>query len=267
MTFHLSEIFAGLQGEGPTARTAQVFVRFGGCPHRCAYCDTPEALVAPPVVHVRPGGEADRVTHRTLPNPRGLAWVVAQVRALADATDPPIRWASLTGGEPLAQAEACGALAKALQQEGFRIHLETAGTLPGAMRRVRAWVDVVAMDLKFPSATGEAPMWDLHREFLREAQGCRRIVKAVVVSGTPRSEWEEAFSLLHGLGEGVELVIQPVTPSPGAGDPPTEAELAAWEARARRTLPHVTVSAQRHRLSGRPGAIPTPARAEEALSR
>ncbi|MBI4229482.1 MAG: radical SAM protein [Planctomycetes bacterium] len=265
MTLHLSELFAGLQGEGPTARTAQVFVRFGGCPHRCAYCDTPEALVPPPVVHVRPGGEPDRRTHRTYANPRPLSWVVSQVLSLAEATDPPICWASLTGGEPLAQAEACGALSEALRPEGFHIHLETAGTLPGAMRRVRAGVDVVAMDLKFPSATGEAPMWDLHRAFLREAQGCRRIVKAVVVSGTPLAEWKEALSLLAGLGDGVELVIQPVTPSPGAGAPPTAEELGAWQALARRTVPRVTVSAQRHRMGEWPALMPR-ARAEAAVS-
>lgn len=246
----LAEVFAGVQGEGPAAGTPQVFVRFAGCPHRCAYCDTPEALVAPPVCAVREGGERDRTGVRLHPNPRPMTWIAREAVRLAALADPPVGWVSLTGGEPLAQPAACVALARRLREEGMRIHLETAGTLPAAMRAMRGLVDRVSMDLKFPSATGEGACWDLHRAFLEAAQGAPSlVVKAVVAAGTPDGEWEEAIRVLQAA-PGAEVAVQPVTPEPGGPASPSGAQLDAWLLRLGRAGRRGALSRQTHRVLG-----------------
>jgi 7-carboxy-7-deazaguanine synthase len=40
LTANLIEIFSAIQGEGINVGTRQIFVRFGGCDLRCAYCDS-----------------------------------------------------------------------------------------------------------------------------------------------------------------------------------------------------------------------------------
>nr|MBC8327263.1 7-carboxy-7-deazaguanine synthase QueE [Planctomycetota bacterium] len=39
----LEELFLSLQGEGAEVGRPQFFLRLGGCPLRCRYCDTPES--------------------------------------------------------------------------------------------------------------------------------------------------------------------------------------------------------------------------------
>ena len=41
----ISEMFSGIQGEGPYVGVRQVFVRLAGCDLRCHWCDTPASLV------------------------------------------------------------------------------------------------------------------------------------------------------------------------------------------------------------------------------
>src|SRR5437016_2506269 len=59
---NVSELFVSFQGEGAHAGRRQLFVRLGGCPLRCRYCDEPESLV--PVAECRilgPDGMRRRV--------------------------------------------------------------------------------------------------------------------------------------------------------------------------------------------------------------
>src|SRR5262249_61552631 len=80
---NVSEVFVSLQGEGTHAGRRHLFVRFGGCPLRCRYCDTPESLV--PVARCRVYGP-DGV--RELPNPLLVPALDAAVAALAGVAPP-----------------------------------------------------------------------------------------------------------------------------------------------------------------------------------
>src|SRR5215470_10942873 len=94
---NVSELFVSFQGEGLHAGRRHLFVRLGGCPLRCRYCDTPESLV--PVAACRilgPDGAHER------PNPFTPAAVDAAVTRLAGVA-PPLHALAVTGGEPLAQ--------------------------------------------------------------------------------------------------------------------------------------------------------------------
>jgi 7-carboxy-7-deazaguanine synthase len=123
-SLRITEIFYSLQGEARTVGLPTVFVRLTGCPLRCAYCDTEYAFQ---------GGEQ-----------RSLAAIVEQVKSYSP------RYVTVTGGEPLAQAN-CWPLLADLCDEGFEVSLETSGAL--SLAGVDARV-VKVLDLKTP-ASGE----------------------------------------------------------------------------------------------------------------
>lgn len=121
MTYSVKEIFLTLQGEGGQAGQAAVFARFSGCnlwsgreadrsSAVCRFCDTDF------VGTDGPGGGK-----------------FAEAEALADAIaaqwtgGPDHRLVVFTGGEPLLQLDA--ALISAIKARGFRIAVETNGTL------------------------------------------------------------------------------------------------------------------------------------------
>jgi 7-carboxy-7-deazaguanine synthase len=98
----LSEIFYSIQGEGTWTGTPAVFVRLAGCNLACDFCDTDYAI--------RSIAAVDDVLHA--------------VRAAGGDCPSVI----LTGGEPLAQAQA-PALIEALRRDGRRVHVESNGTI------------------------------------------------------------------------------------------------------------------------------------------
>jgi organic radical activating enzyme len=96
---NVSQLFVSFQGEGPHTGRRQLFVRMGGCPLRCRYCDEPESLVSVDVCRILgPDGTRER------PNPFTPADLDAEVEALA-ASAPSLQAVAVTGGEPLLQAD------------------------------------------------------------------------------------------------------------------------------------------------------------------
>ena len=100
----IAEIYKSVQGEGLLTGTPSVFVRTSGCNLRCWFCDTPYTSWVP---------EGNDLT---------VSEIVAQVE------EWDCRHVVLTGGEPMLYAELIP-LAERLQQSGWHITVETAGTL------------------------------------------------------------------------------------------------------------------------------------------
>lgn len=114
-SYAVKEIFPTLQGEGVRAGTAAVFLRMAGCnlwtgreedraTAQCQFCDTDFI-----------GG--DRYSRAEL---------VGAVRAAWCGDGEP--WVVITGGEPLLQFDVH--LAEDLRAAGFKIAVETNGTVP-----------------------------------------------------------------------------------------------------------------------------------------
>ncbi len=95
----------------------------------------------------------------------------------------------------------------------MKSYLETNGTLPERLKYVIGLVDIIAMDFKLPSSTGEKEYWNEHREFLKIASSKNVFVKAVVTSNTVREDIEKAVSLIKDVDKEIPLVLQPVTPT------------------------------------------------------
>ncbi len=119
----ITEIFFSLQGETQTVGLPTVFVRLTGCPLRCTYCDTAYAFQ---------GGT-----------------LMSMETVLAEVAKFDAHYVTVTGGEPLAQKEACLNLLTRLCDEGYEVSLETSGAMDisGVDPRV-----IKVMDLKTPGS-------------------------------------------------------------------------------------------------------------------
>lgn len=113
------EIFASLQGEGPSQGRPVAFVRLSRCNLACHWCDTPYTWHFTGDNRPHRGGETyDRKANQlTLP----VAEVAERILALGQ------NWLVITGGEPLLQASKLADLIALLP--GVAIEIETNGTV------------------------------------------------------------------------------------------------------------------------------------------
>jgi 7-carboxy-7-deazaguanine synthase len=240
---HLAEIFASFQGEGAEVGRRQVFIRLAGCNLRCRYCDTPDSLerVADYVVL------SERFGPRRFPNPVGTAEVIEH--ALALGAEAPVDGTAITGGEPLLQAEYLAELLAGEELPRPRV-LETNGMLPDRLAIVLPFVDVVSMDIKIPSNTGEAAFWELHQRFLATARQ-KVFVKVLVDEGTASEEIAFAAGIIGREAPAATLFLQPITNAAGRIEARPESLTAAFRA-ARRHHADVRLVPQTHKMLGIP---------------
>ncbi|MCX5680766.1 MAG: 7-carboxy-7-deazaguanine synthase QueE [Candidatus Omnitrophica bacterium] len=134
MNAKISEIFKSIQGEGKYLGVSQVFVRFFGCSLNCKICDTPYAK----------GNSAEYEEYTS-------GKLLSEIRRLSQG----IHSVSLSGGEPLEQKDFLKSFLPLLKKQGMKTYLETNGVLFENLKEVIKHVDIVAMDMKLPSATGQ----------------------------------------------------------------------------------------------------------------
>lgn len=201
---NVAEIFVSFQGEGAHVGRRHLFVRFGGCPLRCRYCDSPGSLAPSEICRVQWGDGKDEI--RANPTPAGQLDDLVARRA---ATEPQLQALVLTGGEPLVQA---GFLADWLSLRSTRIPvlLETAAILPAQLERVLPWVDVLAADVKLPSNSGEPARWAEHEACLRMSAGAEVYVKILVDEETDPGEIETAVQLVASVSGRIPVFLQPI---------------------------------------------------------
>ncbi len=207
-TARIDEVFASIQGEGPWIGQRQIFVRFIGCDLRCSYCDTPDAVKTAdgsgrPCRAQRSTQSFDR---ESVANPLSCADLALLCERLI-VQGPARTVISLTGGEPLLQGDFLADWLPVARHK-YRIFLETNGVGHEVMRELAALIDVVSMDIKLPSATGQPARWEDHRKFLNAARGKELFVKAVVTKDTAPGDLQAAFSLVAEHGP-VPFIIQP----------------------------------------------------------
>jgi len=129
-TFPVLEVFGPvLQGEGRMIGVQTLFVRFGFCDFRCAWCDTLYAV------------EPEQVA-------REAEWLdVENIMARLDSLSPNTPWVTLSGGNPAIHD--LGALVERLHDTGRKVAIETQGSV------YRPWLaqcDVVTVSPKPPSS-------------------------------------------------------------------------------------------------------------------
>lgn len=183
----VSEIFVSQQGEGPYVGSKQLFVRFYGCNLKCVFCDT------------------DLKSYKSLTKESLFSRILDFGNDYNEIT--------LTGGEPLLFADFLkGFLPFFRAHRENAIYLETNGTLADELEKVIDDVDVIAMDFKLPSSTGEDEQWEAHEKFARISAGKGLVIKAVITDGTSMDDIKKMSSIVKDLRGQTNIVLQPVTP-------------------------------------------------------
>ncbi|MEN8183333.1 MAG: hypothetical protein ABFS46_12445, partial [Myxococcota bacterium] len=163
---------------------------------------------------------------------------------------------------PLLQPEGVAACARALRERGPRLLLETHGLAHQALPAVLDCVDVVSMDWKLASDVRRAkdprrgvvePFHDAHERFLEVACGAPELVVKLVITPASRDdEIDEAMTRLARRAPRATVVLQPVTPRPGAPERPSAERLLELAARLGSRLSDVRVIPQTHPVYGAP---------------
>jgi 7-carboxy-7-deazaguanine synthase len=252
---NLVEIFSSIQGEGTYVGVTTLFVRLGGCDLRCGWCDSPHTWKPAPECRIEVGRGSG--VFETRANPVSVEDVIAAAESLDLAAH---QFASLTGGEPLLQPEAAGAIARALRARGPRILLETHGLATDGLESAIADVDVVSMDWKLSSDVRRAsdpkrgavePFHGEHEKFLAIARRAPElIVKLVITPTSLDDEIDEAVSRVEANAPEATLILQPVTPFGAVREAPSAERLLALCTRISSRLANVRVIPQTHKIYG-----------------
>jgi 7-carboxy-7-deazaguanine synthase len=242
----LTEMFSGIQGEGPHVGVRQIFVRFDGCDLRCWWCDTPGSLVRRGAGSFETAPGTREFEPRANPIPLDDA-----TRLLARLRPDRHHSVSFTGGEPLLQPEGVRHLAEAIHGMNGVTYLETHGARIRELERVIDVIDVVSMDVKLPSSTGEQIDLRVHHEFLQvAARGAEAFAKIVVTPETLASEVLAAAKMVTQVSRGVPLILQPVTPFGRIKKSPSPEHMLDLQARCLEVHPVTRVIPQTHKLTG-----------------
>jgi len=183
----ITDIFSSVQGEGIFAGALQIFIRFKRCNMACAFCDTPN----------------DGMVKEYSP-----AALMHEIKTL-DESKGPHHSVSLTGGEPLIYTGFLKSFLPLLKKENFKSYLETNGTLPNELAEVIDLIDIVAMDFKLPSSTGQRACWKEHLEFLKIAARKKVFVKSVIAADTKKDDIEKAVKLIRMVNKNIPFIMQP----------------------------------------------------------
>ncbi len=184
----VTEIFSSLQGEGTHLGEKHLFIRFEECHIHCGYCD-----------ELDKGGRVMTQDE-----------VLAEVDRL-ETIEGPHGFISFTGGEPLLYLEFIKPLAAALREKGFRIYLETNGILWPALKEMIAVVDLVAMDMKPASVTGEPNFDRDHRKFLEIAKSKETFIKIIVCKTLVEKEYLDEIEIVREIAPETPVVLVPLS--------------------------------------------------------
>ena len=120
----------------------------------------------------------------------------------------------ITGGEPLLSADFLKGFLELFRfHRKKEVYLETNGTLPEELKKIVDNVDIIAMDFKLPSSTGDkGDVWEIHEEFASTAVQKELIIKAIVTDNTSMDDIKRMGCVIGALKGEPEVVLQPVTP-------------------------------------------------------
>ncbi len=192
MKAKISEIFYSFQGEGKFLGVPQIFIRFYGCNMKCSWCDTPQRAVDKRKKLYKEYTKSDLI-RAILRNKRSLHSI------------------SLTGGEPLVQKDFLKIVLPALKKKRYQIYLETNGTLPKAFNEVVDFVDIIAMDIKLPSSTGQVICWNDQKKFLKIASKKNVFLKMIISKKTKTKDLTTASKLASEVNRDIVCILQPNT--------------------------------------------------------
>ncbi len=123
--------------------------------------------------------------------------------------EKPHKAISWTGGEPLLHVPFLLNIMPWAREQGLLNYLETNGTLVEPFKKIKSLCDIVAMDIKLPSATGREA-WSEHLEFLKLLPR-KSFAKVILTHKTTDAEWRQVIRILQESSPDIPLILQPAT--------------------------------------------------------
>ena len=241
---YIDEVFSSLQGEGLYLGKVQLFIRFALCNLRCAFCDSPRALTRRKIARIekRPHSHTFSKVRNPIPKEK-----LIQIANRFDKDNKYYHSISLTGGEPLCQADFLKSFLKDLKRKGKRIYLETNGTLPAELDKIIRYVDIVSMDVKLPSSSRQEIDFDDIEKFIKRAHKKELFVKMVITGATEMDDVMRACTTIAKIDGSIPLVLQPVSETKVFRKVPDMERLLLMARSSKAILSNVQVIPQMHR--------------------
>lgn len=177
MKVRLYEIFTSIEGEGILYGTKTLFVRLAGCPFKCFYCDTKEAL----------------------PMTSGKEYQIEDAKKLIEQSlEKNTYKVNFTGGDPLVQSEAVSELAKFIQQKKVPTYLESSCFDSARFAQVLPFFDFIKVEFKtldseFVDEAHYSKLLENELQCLKLASGSGKVtfIKIVVSSRTKAEQFRD----------------------------------------------------------------------------
>ncbi|MGB0954069.1 MAG: 7-carboxy-7-deazaguanine synthase QueE [Planctomycetota bacterium] len=243
---YLDEVFLSLQGEGLEVGRPQLFLRLGGCPLRCSYCDTPRSWNRRAQYEVHLSGNT-LLRENPVECPQ-LQLLLEELLAEHRLTAQDVML-SITGGEPLEQASFLKAWLPTWQGA---VLLETAGVQAQALNSLLPEIDLLSLDWKLSSTLREGQDL-LQTEACLEAAAAQKVrtqVKLVLTQEQTDAEIGLALQAIAKHLPKTVVFLQPVTPFGKGPLPPSAEQLLDWSLQHRALPLDLRVLPQIHPLLG-----------------
>ncbi len=215
MKVRLYEIFTSIEGEGILYGTKTLFVRLAGCPFKCFYCDTKEALSMT----------------------SGREYTIEEAKKLIENNLVKNTYkVNFTGGDPLVQSEAVSELAKFVQQKKIPTYLESSCFDSVKFEQVLPYFDYIKIEFKtldseFVNKKHYSTLLENELQCLKLAanSGKTTYIKIVVSSRTTLEQFKQILTSIFDMAryKVAGFIIQPTY---GIEEPDLKQLLAFYDA-------------------------------------
>lgn len=208
MNVRLYEIFTSVEGEGILYGTKTLFVRLAGCPFKCFYCDTKEAL----------------------PMNSGKEYSISKAKKIIEKNLQKNTYkVNFTGGDPLVQSKAVAELAKFVQSKKIPTYLESSCYDSSKFAQVLPYMDFIKIEFKTPESgfvdsKHYSKLLENELDCLRLAKKSKKItyIKVVISSKTQLSQFKKLLKQIFKIVSKTDLAGFIIQPTYGISEPSLE---------------------------------------------
>ncbi len=215
MNVRLFEIFTSVEGEGILYGTKTLFVRLAGCPFKCFYCDTPDAL---------PPDSGEQYT------------VKDACKMIEKKLEPNTYKVNFTGGDPLVQSDALAEMARFVQSKKIPTYIESSCYDSEKFARVIPFIDYVKIEFKtedseFVEAAHYPRLFQNAIECLKTSleQKKHTYVKIVVSSRTGTDSFGRMVDSIFRVASGRDIAGFVIQPTHGIAEPSLKLLLGLYD--------------------------------------